>query len=63
MRAVLVSQLRRCFLDGGSMPKQFKGLLLAVFIQPCNWSLAHFIDEVPLQGAQGDAAMVSHALD
>ena len=45
------------------MPKQFKGLPLAVFIQPYNWSLAHFIDEVPLQGAHGDAAMVSHALD
>ena len=63
MRAVVVSQLRRRLLDGGTAMNQFAGVFLAVLFQPCYWSPAHVLDEVAFQGARGDAAMVSHSLN
>ena len=53
-----VTQAGGGFLDGGTVTQQFKGVVLALLGQPGLGVFAHLLDEVPMQCAHGDAALL-----
>ena len=58
MGGVFVIKASRRFLDAGTTLNQFIRPLLPLFRKPDLWAFAHFVQKIPLQRPQGDAAVL-----